>query len=170
MLHEVRSALFCALTSRERSLNKGVRGSRMKKYLARMIGLLAALVICLALSYSCWITATIRTEIRKNLEYSEQIDYLLKVLVYRIERGDDVYTDLKWLSANYNISYESQNFPYLMRVLVERDTPEHRLQYVQEGTEVEIRIYPPEAIHKSFWCLQGQSGDLAGGSGNTHNR
>lgn len=118
-----------------------------------MIGVFVALLLCLALSYAWWVIATIRTEMRKNLEYSEQIDHLLKVLVYRIERGDDVYNDLKWMSANYHLSNEGQNFSYLVKVLLEKETPEHHLRYGQRDTDVEIRLYPPEAIDKSFWCL-----------------
>jgi hypothetical protein len=106
--------------------------------------------------------------VRRNLVYTEQMDYLLRVLVYRLERGDardELTGQLRDLSANYGISYEGQPFLEYMAEFMEEGIERPPLEYCQPFPLGMGEVVEAERVSRILWTLPLQPTGAAPGAG-----
>ncbi len=130
----------------------------MKKAVRYAVGV-AVLTACMAAAgFAGYAFGTIGTRFESSLAYTEQIDYLLKIVVFRLAREDSPATlsaDLRHLSANYRTSYEGQPFWELMERYLERDVTRPRLCHQQRPHYPLGRQIEPTDANADQWTLPG---------------
>ena len=115
---------------------------------------LAILGVALAYRYGC-----MKATVDANLKYTEQIDFLLKVIVSRHEQGDSdvlIFNDLRDLSVNYSCSYEGQPFGQLVGRFLGRAVLPSDLAYSSPEPARFSKFLKATDANRDLWTLPPQ--------------
>lgn len=129
----------------------------MKSWIVKTVIVVAVLATLVAGALAFAWYQVYKTYVQMNLMYTEEIDYLLKVVVYRLERGDDrqqLLTDLKGMSVNYDTRYEGQPFYELMQHFMERNIVRPPVPHAAFSSVGIGNLVTANEQNASFWTLR----------------